>query len=94
MKGENRKEKEGGIRSSIRKKLYMRSAVIDDYIIWLRWVGQRTLRDNAVCKLYLHFESSFFSAIIGWILREIEKGNIGSNSNEYKKKKKRSNPLS
>jgi len=68
----------------------MRSAVIDDYIIWLRWVGQRTLRDNAVCKLYLHFESSFFSAIIGWILREIEKeGNIGSNSNEYKEKKKK-----
>lgn len=51
------------------------------------------LRDNAVRKLYLHFESlPFFSAIYRVDIRGTGKeGNVGSRD-EYKKK--RSNPIS
>lgn len=98
LRREKKKRAESFVDPKKKKKLYMRSAVIDMIlIIWLRWVGQRMAyiarqRGAWTINFESPFPGAFFNAVIGWMSERREReGNVDYLAT-WKKKDK--NPIS
>lgn len=83
LRREKKKRAESFVDPKKKKKLYMRSAVIDMIlIIWLRWVGQRMAyiarqRGAWTINFESPFPGAFFNAVIGWMSERREReGNV------------------